>query len=131
METASKWLLGFTSPDYSSPAGDGRPWGDGTAMAARARLGRPPYDTGSQVTPLVGGYLTMNAIRDTFEAAIEDAETQARNGVPAGSRGHVYIADWLFNGIRDLSTTNPWGGKPWNPSTTVTRDQTALGFVVR
>jgi phosphatidylserine/phosphatidylglycerophosphate/cardiolipin synthase-like enzyme len=125
------WLLNFTSAVPTAPAGDGRPWGDGTAMAQRAYAGLAPWDTGNAVVPMVGGFVAMNAICAAFEAAIADAQQQAGNGVPPGRRGHVYIADWQFNALRDLSTANPWGNSPWNPATTVAKDQTALGFVVR
>ena len=130
-DAAATWLLGFTSSSPTAAAGDGRPWGDGTAMAARAYSGLSPWDTGNSVVPMVGGYLTLTAICNAFESAIADAEAQAANDVPHGQRGHVYIADWQFNALRDLSTTNPWGGQAWNPATTVTKDQTALGLVIR
>ncbi len=100
-------------------------------MAARAYAGQPPWDTGNRVTPIVGGFAAMNAIRNTFIAALDDAANQAKRGVPPGRRGHVYIADWQFNALRDLSSTNPWGSRPWNPATTVASDETALGLVVR
>lgn len=100
-------------------------------MAARAYAGRSPWDTGNQVTPMVGGFAAMNAIRDTFTAALADAGQQAQRGVPPGQRGHVYIADWQFNALRDTSVTNPWGGRPWDPAVTVSHDDTALGLVVR
>jgi phosphatidylserine/phosphatidylglycerophosphate/cardiolipin synthase-like enzyme len=129
MET--RLLLGFTSADPRSAAGDGRPWGDGTAMAARAYAGQDPWDTGNEVTPMVGGFAAMNAIRNTFKAALADAAQQAKRGTPPGQRGHVYIADWQLNALRDTSITNPWGGYPWDPATTVSSDDTALGLVVR
>lgn len=122
------WLLQFTADNPSSPEGDGRPWGDGTAMAARARTGTDPWDNGCRVTPMIGGFVAMSAMRDAFEAAIADAEGQS--GRP-GSRGHVYIADWQLNALRDLSVDHPWGGEPWQPETTVTKDQTALGLILR
>ena len=130
-QAAASWLLQFTSADPRSDAGDGRPWGDGTAMAARAYAGTLPWDDGNAVVPMVGGFAAMNAIRDAFEGAITDAEKQADSGVPPGKRGHVYIADWQFNALRDTSVSNPWGGGPWNPDSTVGKDQTALGLVVR
>jgi phosphatidylserine/phosphatidylglycerophosphate/cardiolipin synthase-like enzyme len=125
------WLLDFTSADPAAPDGDGRPWGDGTAMARRAYAGQPPWDTGNAVIPMVGGYATLNAICAAFEAAIADAERQAGNGVPPGQRGHVYITDWQFNALRDMSAGSDWANDPWNPDTRVARDQTALGFVIR
>lgn len=131
LDATATWLLGFTSSDPNSPAGDGRPWGDGTAMAARARAGSLPWDSGNSVVPMVGGFLAMNAMCNAFESAISDAAGQAGRGVPPGQRGYVYIADWQFNALRDLSTGNPWGNSPWNPSVTVAKDQTALGFVIR
>jgi phosphatidylserine/phosphatidylglycerophosphate/cardiolipin synthase-like enzyme len=130
-DAAASWLLQFTSSDPHSDEGDGRPWGDETSIARRAYVRQAPWDQGCAVTPMIGGFATMNAIRDVFEAAIADAKAQGQRGVPAGERGHVYIADWLFNGLRDLSVANDWRGNPWNPSTTARHDQTALGLVVR
>ena len=130
-QTPQRWLLGFTAADPYSPAGAGRPWGDGTAMAARAYAGEQPWDTGNEVTPMIGGFTAMNAIRDAFENAIDEAGALAGKGKPPGQRGHVYIAGWEFNALRDTSTANPWGDGPWQPGMTAGKDQTALGLVVR
>src|SRR5947209_6257882 len=60
----SSWLLNF------SDATEGRPWGQGTAMAKRAAAGGSAWDTGCFVEPLIGGFDTMIAIRDSLEAAV-------------------------------------------------------------
>jgi phosphatidylserine/phosphatidylglycerophosphate/cardiolipin synthase-like enzyme len=126
----AKWLLRFTSSDPAAADGDGRPWGDGTSMAARARAGKPPWDEGCRVRPMIGGYDTFDAIRATFEAAIEDAN--ARSVPPGGSKGHVYITGLQLNALRDLSPIQAWGGdRPWSSKTIVDKDQTVLGFVLR
>jgi phosphatidylserine/phosphatidylglycerophosphate/cardiolipin synthase-like enzyme len=132
-ETAAPqdWLLAFTASNVRASDGDGRPWGDETAIAQRAYLGANPWDGECEVTPMIGGYLTMNAIRDALERAIADAEAKGRRGVKAGARGHVYICDWQLNALRDLSTENPWGGNPWSKTSRAKKDQTALGLLVR
>jgi hypothetical protein len=119
----SPFLLGFTSQSPGAPDGDERPWGDGTALAQRARDGSDPWDTGCRVTPLIGGAAAMCAFRDTFEAAIADASAQGDRGILPGRRGQVCIADWQLNALRDLSEGNPWGLGPWDPDLTVARDQ--------
>ncbi len=131
VDAGASWLLQFTSPDPNAPDGGGRPWGDETAMAARATQGVPPYDAGSLVTPMLGGDLALSSIRETFEAAISDAERQFKAGGKPGQLGHVYITDWQLNALRDLSSDQPWGNSPWDPATKVQKDQTAIGFILR
>lgn len=127
-----KWLLQYTSEDPDRERGDGRPWGDGTRMAARARNRTAnPWDAGCRVTPLIGGFAALSAMRDTFEAAIIEANDLGASNVPPGQRGYVYIADWLLTPLRDLSEDNPWGGAPWTPQHQATRDQTAIGLIAR
>ncbi|MGB0098206.1 MAG: hypothetical protein WBP81_37415 [Solirubrobacteraceae bacterium] len=128
---ARRWLLQYSSHEQQSVYGDGRPWGDGTKIAKRAKDGREPWDVGNRVTPLIGGYAALSAIRDAFEAAIVDAQWQGKNGVEPGKRGHVYVVDWLLNALRDLSDENPWGGHPWQQGQHADRDQTALGLIAR
>ena len=130
-QAPGRWLLEFTAADPDSAAGDGRPWGDGTAMAARAAAGEPPWDTGNAVIPMISGFAALTAMRDAFENAIDEADALAAQGRPPGQRGHVYIADFEFAALRDISTDNPWGNGPWQPGMTASKDQTALGLVVR
>lgn len=123
------WLLRFSSVEYNTANGEGRPWGDGTFMAARE--GQPnakPWDENCTVTPLIGGYEAMASMREDLENAIAFASKQT---TPAGQRGHVYIADWRFNPLRDLSENNQWGKHGWNWQDTAKLDQTALGLVLR
>ncbi|MFC9969725.1 phospholipase D-like domain-containing protein [Spirillospora sp. NPDC127200] len=130
-DSPERWLLQHTSQDYESATGNGRPWGDGTAMAARAQRRQKPWDEGNRVTPFIGGGETLAAIRDCLEAAINEAEVELSTA-PPGRRGHVYIADWLLNGLRDLSEDNAWGVGPWKDHTgNVAKDQTALGLIGR
>jgi hypothetical protein len=98
-----KWLLTYALPS-------GAPWGAGTRLAERAKTaGAVPWDTNCRVTPIVGGYNAMSAMRDALESLITDARASSR---PAGQRGHVYIADWRLSCQRDLSSRNPWGTRP-------------------
>jgi len=135
----AKWLLQFTSPTYNSEYGEGRPWGDGTAMAERAKVaGQNPWDAGCKVTPLLGGDAAMIAIREDLEKAILEAkamkkaeEEEGKDKFPPGGRGHVYFTGLQFNGLRDLSSKNPWGAGPWEKGETAIKDQTALGLVLR
>lgn len=114
----NKWFLKF------SPNGEGRPWGDGTYMAKRIGNSKP-WDENCKVMPMIGGYEAMSAMRDSLEAAIAQAKQ--------GKKGHVYIADWRLNPLRDLSEDNPWiiQNRPWNESDFAKKDQTALGFILR
>lgn len=123
----AKWLLQFTNSNYSAEDGEGRPWGDGTAMAERAKAGKVPWDEGCGVKAMIGGYAAMGAIRDTFEKAIAEAETAAMKQLPFGQRGHVYITGLQFNAQRDLSRANT----PWTEGQTATLDQSAMGLVLR
>ncbi len=114
----AKWFLKFL------PNGDGRPWGDETYMARRMANCRP-WDENCHVVPLIGGYEAMSAMRESLEAAIDQAEK--------GKKGHVYIADWRLNPLRDLSEDNPWSiqNRPWNEFDSAKRDQTVLGLILR
>lgn len=123
------WLLSFSSKAYSTANGDGRPWGDGTAMAAReVDPNANPWDENCIVVPMIGGYETTASMREDLEKAIGFASSQT---TPLGQRGHVYIADWRFNPLRDLSQVNDWGTDKWGPQSKATLDQTALGLVLR
>ena len=128
------WFLQFSSADPTASNGDGRPWGDGTAMAARAKApGGPlnPWDENCQVTTYVGGYAAMSAIRDSLELAITEA---AGAGNIPGKCGHVYITDWRFNSLRDLSDNNAWKLGPWASylsGNQAALDQTAIGLIRR
>src|SRR6266566_2813385 len=125
------WLLQFSSKQYGIPDDSGRPWGDGTKMAAREKAQQPPWDTSCRVTPLIGGYETMSAICEDLETAIGFAGSQ---GTAFGQRGHVYMANWRFNSLRDLSELNSWKTGSWDTTprpTSNNADQTALGLVLR
>jgi phosphatidylserine/phosphatidylglycerophosphate/cardiolipin synthase-like enzyme len=119
----TKWLLTFNFPD-------GKPWGTDTKMAARAQTpGANPWDVNCEVTPLIGGYRAMCEMRDALEQLILDAKSSPK---PAGEKGHVYIADWRLNCLRDLSDQNPWQTHAWGPPNLAQyKDQTAIGTVLR
>jgi phosphatidylserine/phosphatidylglycerophosphate/cardiolipin synthase-like enzyme len=131
---AATWFLSFSSSNPTADNGDGRPWGDGTAMAARATApGGPfnPWDENCSVSTFVGGYPAMAAIRDSLELAISEANAA---GNTPGKCGRVYLTDWRFNCMRDLSENNAWALDPWPSDPTGTqaaRDQTAIGLVLR
>jgi phosphatidylserine/phosphatidylglycerophosphate/cardiolipin synthase-like enzyme len=128
------WFLPFTSSDPTADNGDGRPWGDGTAMAARATAPDGPlnpWDENCSVDTFAGSYSAMAAIRGSLEDAITAAN--AAGNIP-GKCGRVYLTDWRFNCMRDLSENNPWVLGPWPGDPTGTRaapDQTAIGLVLR
>jgi phosphatidylserine/phosphatidylglycerophosphate/cardiolipin synthase-like enzyme len=98
-------------------------------MAKRA-IATPasPWDVGCKVTTFIGGYAAMSAMRDALEALISDAKSSSN---PAGSKGHVYIADWRFNCQRDLSSENSWKTGFWGDANTAVKDQTAIGLILR
>lgn len=127
--TPENWLItfdDFKKDIYGNTFGDGRPFGDGTEMAERAQKNPPekPWDEGCIVEPLIGGYDTMKAIRETFEKVIEEAKDSAK---PFGSRGHVYIAGWRLNPNRDMSENVD----PWHESSSVHAAGTAYGLIRR
>jgi phosphatidylserine/phosphatidylglycerophosphate/cardiolipin synthase-like enzyme len=133
------WFLPFTSSDPTASDGDGRPWADGTEMAARARptaTGGPrnPWDENCKVKTFVGGLAAMSAIRDSLEHAITEAKAARAAGAVPGKLGRVYLTGWRFNCLRDLSETNPWGAGPWTAylsGNQAMADQTAIGLVLR
>lgn len=131
--TPATWFLPFWASSPTLFNGDGRPWGDGTAMAARANPpSRDPWDEGCRVTSYVKSLDAMSDMRDSLEALIAAA---AGSGQPVGQRGYVYMAGWRLNPLRDVSTTNPWTTNPWDGYVVSTnpavRDQTVVGLVVR
>jgi phosphatidylserine/phosphatidylglycerophosphate/cardiolipin synthase-like enzyme len=116
------WFLQF-----ANAGGDGLPWGDGTAVAARNGQGLEPWDANCSVKPIIGGYAAMVEIRTVLEQAISDAQATGKNPGDA-DLGHVYIAGWRLNAQRDLSD-NVVRWPPAQP--TVPADQTALGLIFR
>ena len=122
------WLLPFWADHPDEPDGDGRPWGDGTAMAARARATPPqaPWDSGCSVTSYIGGQPAMAAMRDIVEEVIAAAPAMPPFDGTKWARGHVYLTDWRFNCFRDMSV----GTDRWNVSTT-DDDATAIGLILR
>lgn len=134
MSAPTDLLLHFTSDDYGSSLGNGRPWGDGTEMARRANPADPnagdPWDAGCTVSTYVGGHAAMEDYRLTLHDVITAAEGSASPAFDKGAwqRGHVYIVDWRFNCLRDMSaTTEPWS----KPPGVVDEDATAIGLVRR
>jgi phosphatidylserine/phosphatidylglycerophosphate/cardiolipin synthase-like enzyme len=126
-----KWFLRWTN--IQEPVGDeGRPWGDGSEIARRRGLGQNPWDTGCRVTPLIGGLDAMTRMAVELQDVIDKAN-KATPKFDAATRtwpnGHVYIADWRFNCLRDLSTKNTWKTDDWGAANTAAFDQTAIGLV--
>ena len=126
---AQKWFLQWSSSAFGLSTTDGRPWGDGTAMALResATSGTTdPWDEDCEVVPLIGGYETLCQIADTLEQAIAEAGAIANPG-----SGHVYITDWRLNPLRDMSRGNTWKSSPWTNTQIPALDQTAVGLILR
>lgn len=117
----AQWLL---PPASEAAAGTCGIWGRGTDMARRA----VPWDGHSVVTPLIGGFETMESISASFERAIGEARL---SGAPPGKRGYVYVAAWRLDPLRDLSSKNPWGTRPWDEADAATTDQTVIGSFLR
>ena len=113
---------------YWDGTGNGLPWGTGTYMAARDQQILSPWVTGCSVQMMIGGEAVMNAIRDQLEGMITAALASSQ---PPGARGYVYITDWRMNGQRDLSEANSWGTAAWGATSSATKDQTALGLLMR
>jgi phosphatidylserine/phosphatidylglycerophosphate/cardiolipin synthase-like enzyme len=125
-QDTGRWLLNFTSTNPNAPDGDGRPWGDLTAMAGRARATPTPgvpWDAGCAVTTHIGGYAAMRAMRQSLESAI--AWAKGPSAPSPGQRGHVYLTDWRLNALRDISDS----GYPWQP--TQPDDPTAIGMLLQ
>lgn len=103
------WLLDFLrnkapfndDQKYDKEELNGLPWGCGTAMATRYKNGKKPWDEGCKVTPLIGGYETMEEIKKAFETVIKYAESLPPN-TPPDQKGYVYIAGWRLNAFRDM-----------------------------
>lgn len=125
------WLLGFTDLTPGSPMGDGRPWGDGTEIAKREGTA-DPWDAGCKATPLIGGFAAMTALRDALLQAISNAK---KAGKPGDDLGHVYLAGWRLNPLRDLSTSRDWDLASWKGAASssggTSSDETAAGLVLK
>jgi phosphatidylserine/phosphatidylglycerophosphate/cardiolipin synthase-like enzyme len=100
-------------------------------MASRADPVDPrdPWDAGCTVDPIIGGKDAMDAYRTTLDAVIKAAEASTTQPFVNGAwqRGHVYIVDWRFNCLRDISTNTD----PWMYQTPPDEDPTAIGMVRR
>jgi phosphatidylserine/phosphatidylglycerophosphate/cardiolipin synthase-like enzyme len=89
-------------------------------MAARQKQGQDPWNTDCLVTPLIGGDAVMSSMRADLE-----------NAISAGGPGHVYIAGWRLNMVRDLSQSDTaWSSPPAALSSGV-NDDTAVGLLLR
>jgi len=73
---------------------------------------------------MIGGDQTLRAMCDAFERAIAEATTGSVSSQPPGQRGHVYLADWQFNALRDLAADT----HPWSDVAPGSKAQTALGL---
>lgn len=132
MSARPKWFLNWTAASASAPEGDGRPWGDGSEMAGRQARSLDPWDENCGVRPILGGFEAMSSMAQALQGVIDEA-SKVSSPFDTGSRkwvnGHVYIADWRFNCLRDLSHENAWLTDAWGSNTTATRDLTAIGLV--
>jgi phosphatidylserine/phosphatidylglycerophosphate/cardiolipin synthase-like enzyme len=87
-----------------------------------------PWDANCRVTPLIGGFETMESMRVCLESAIREATASP---APAGERGHVYVAGWRLDPLRDLSSQNAWRTGRWTANQTAAVDETAIGLFFR